>query len=329
MDSIRDRNGRCIDYARISVTDRCNYRCVYCMPEDGVSLITHENIMRYEEILFMCQILEELGVKKIRFTGGEPLLRKGLVPFLSELRRVMPNVAVTLTTNASLLSHYAASLSKIGLSGLNISLDTLDPVKFYAVTRNGHIEDVLSGIAAAKSAGIPNIKTNTVLMRTFNDDEIPEILNYAWGMGITPRFIEFMPLGDDVWSSNKFISAAEILERLKSIGEWTPKLNAEKMNSLIPLGPAKYYAENETGKSVGIIEAVSNHFCSSCNRLRITASGVMMPCLFSSNGIPLLDLIRKRDRTSVKSTILDGINMKPDWWEQMRDGKQKMSGIGG
>ena len=326
---IRDRNGRHIDYARISVTDRCNYRCVYCMPEEGVTYIPHENIMRYEEILCLCQILEELGVKKVRFTGGEPFLRKGLVPFLKEFREALPNMAVSLTTNASLLSPYADSLSSIGLSGLNISLDTLDPAKFHAVTRNGDIEDVLKGIRAAKDAGIANIKTNTVLIRGFNDDELADILNYTWGVGVTPRLIEFMPLGDNVWKSDKFIGAPEILDILGGMGEWTERLKTPDGGSATPMGPAKYYVDGRTGNSVGVIEAVSNHFCDSCNRLRITASGVMMACLFSTGGTPLLELIRNGERDAIKSAILKGINMKPDWWEETRDGKQKMSGIGG
>ena len=329
MADIRDRNGRCIDYARISVTDRCNYRCVYCMPEEGVSYISHKDIMRYEEILFLCNILDELGVRKIRFTGGEPLLRKGLVPFLKEFRTTLPNMAISLTTNASMLSGYAEALSAVGLSGLNISLDTLDPVKFHSVTRNGDIKDVLSGITAARDAGILNIKTNTVLIRGFNDDELHDILNYTWNVGVIPRFIEFMPLGDDVWKSDKFISAVEILNMLSESGNWVLQQKTAERGDAIPLGPARYYTDNRTGRSVGIIEAVSNHFCDSCNRLRITASGVMMACLFSTNGVPLLELIRNKEKNRIKSAILSGINMKPDWWEETRDGKQQMSGIGG
>lgn len=326
--AIKDKKGRSIDYARISLTDRCNYRCVYCMPEEGVSLLRHEEIMRYEEISFLSRVLRELGVKKIRFTGGEPLLRKGIVPFLIDFRKKFSDMALSITTNASLLAGCARGLSQVGLSGMNISLDTLNREKFRNITRVGNIEDVMYGIDSAIEAGITNIKTNTVLVRGFNDGELFEILEYAWEKGIVPRLIEFMPLGDDVWEKRKFIGAPEILELLRSRGDWQPLLSVGDV-SQPPVGPARYYVDSSTGKRVGLIEAVSHHFCSSCNRLRITSSGGLLPCLFAHEEIPLLSLIRCRDGEGLKKAILRGIDFKPDCWEKIRDGKARMSGIGG
>jgi cyclic pyranopterin phosphate synthase len=325
---IRDARGRHIDYARISVTDRCNLRCVYCMPEDGVPVLAHDDIMRYEEIMFLCSVLSSLGVRKVRFTGGEPLVRKGLIPFLADFRKCFPDIAISLTTNASLLERYAGRLAEIGLSGINISLDTLDPENFRQITRVGDIKDVLAGISSSVAAGIPDIKTNTVLMRGVNDGELTRLLSYAWGKGITPRLIEFMPLGDDVWRGEKFIGADEILASLtKRYGEWKP-LDESSSGAAPPHGPAKYYASPQN-RTVGIITAVSDHFCSECNRLRVTASGHMRSCLFSRAQTSLLELLRNGDTDAVKEAILSGINAKPDWWESERDGLLRMSDIGG
>lgn len=327
--AITDRNGRVIDYARISVTDRCNYRCTYCMPEEGVSQIPHEQVMRYEEIAFLCRALARLGVRKIRFTGGEPLVRKGIASFLKRFKGDFPEVAVFVTTNASLLVRFARELSEVPLSGMNISLDTIDAEKFHTITRLGDIGEVRTGIEAARARGIPNIKTNTVLIRGFNDGELPEILRFAWDNDITPRLIEFMPLGDDVWRREKFIGADEILQMLAAYGTWIPAEKKETAGGGLPLGPAQYYADRRTGKTVGVIEAVSNHFCASCNRLRVTANGSLRACLFSREEAPLLPLIRSGDQDGLEQAIRDGMNAKPECWEHLRDGKQKMSGIGG
>lgn len=330
MECLSDFRGRRIDYARISVTDRCNYRCVYCMPEDGVPLLNHENVMRYEEILFLCDVLKELGVRKIRFTGGEPLVRRGMSTFLGLFRETFPDMAVALTTNAALLEQYANDLAGARLSGLNISLDTIDSGKFRKITRVGEIEDVFRGIAAASSAGIPNIKTNTVLIRGFNDDELIDIIQYAWKQKAVPRLIEFMPISDDVWRIEQFISAAEILSMLAEKGDWlsTEATEAGDGNAP-PKGPAKYYRHAETGNRVGIIEAVSNHFCATCNRLRVTASGRFRACLFCPEETELLPFLRARDRGALMRAVREGVSRKPDSWENVRGGGLHMSDIGG
>jgi cyclic pyranopterin phosphate synthase len=238
-------------------------------------------------------------------------------------------MAVFLTTNASLLDRYASELSEVPLSGMNVSVDTADARKFREITRVGDIADVKAGIEEALRAGIPNIKTNTVLIRGFNDGELADILRFARDNGVTPRFIEFMPLGDDVWRREKFIAAGEILRILAKYGEWLPLEKQASGTGDLPAGPAKYYADAATGSVVGVIEAVSDHFCSSCNRLRVTASGNLRACLFSREEAPLLPLIRSGDLDGLKLAILEGMDAKPECWENLRDGKQRMSGIGG
>jgi cyclic pyranopterin phosphate synthase len=298
------------------------------MPEEGTRILSHNDIMRYEDILFLCRVLSSLGVRKVRFTGGEPFVRKDMISFLMTFRDSLENMAVSLTTNASLLPEYASSLAGIGLSSMNISLDTLDPIKFRKITRVGNVRDVLAGIASARSAGVENLKTNTVLMRGFNDAELPEILNFAWENELTPRLIEFMPLGDDVWKIEKFISADEILKTLGELyGGWTSLTRASR-DSALPAGPAKYYV-NSQKKIVGVIEAVSNHFCSTCNRLRITASGGLRSCLFARRETGLINLLRERDEEGLMKAILEGASEKPPNWPAERDGLQRMSRIGG
>jgi cyclic pyranopterin phosphate synthase len=298
------------------------------MPEDGVSPLTHEDIMRYEDILFLCRALGDLGVRKIRFTGGEPLVRKGFVPFLKEFRASFPGIALSLTTNASLLRRHAYELAQTGLSGLNISLDTLDPEKFRSITRVGDISDVMDGIRAALASGIPNIKTNTVPMRGFNDADLPLILSFAWENGLLPRLIEFMPIDDDVWRRKMFVGEDEILAALsRRFGAWT-QLGPDSSSAAHPQGPARYYRD-AGGRTVGVIAAVSNHFCQSCNRLRVTASGQLRACLFSRREMPLLGLIRSGDYDGLGRAILEGMSAKPQRWEQERSGALQMSNIGG
>lgn len=317
--------GRQIDYARISVTDRCNYRCVYCMPEEGVKSVSHGDILRYEEIIWLARILMSLGIRHIRFTGGEPLVRRGMAEFLVDFRREFPDIALSMTTNASLITGARAMITAARLSSLNISLDTLDPEKFASITRVGDIESVMSGISAALECGIGVVKTNTVLIRGFNDDELPRTLNFAWDKGMTPRIIEFMPLSEGLWGTDKFVGASEVLRIAGSLGNWAPVTTTGGSSR----GPAAYYADAATGRSFGIIEAVSNHFCSSCNRLRITASGNMRACLFNNEEIPLMKLIRELDEDGVIRAVTAGINLKPEEWRGAADGAGVMSGIGG
>lgn len=324
MAELIDDYGRRLNYVRISVTDRCNFRCTYCMPAEGVKCLAHGEILSYEEILQLCSVFRELGVRKFRFTGGEPLVRKGLVSFLSELKRSLPDVKTALTTNASLLSRYAGELAAAGLHSLNVSLDTLDPDKFREVTRIGDIRTVLSGIDAAKGAGIRNIKLNTVLVRGFNDGEVQALLGYARENELRLRLIEFMPLEDGVWDKSRFMSGDEILRTLPDGGAWKPLKTETDRDGM---GPAQYFLNEKSGDVIGIITAVSNHFCQDCNRLRVSASGKLRTCLFSPSETPLRELIPHPEE--LKKLILSTIKTKPKCWNDIRAGHQHMSGIGG
>lgn len=319
-----DGIGRRLNYVRISVTDRCNFRCTYCMPEEGVKCLSHKDILRYEDIAFLCRAFAELGVGKFRFTGGEPLVRRGLVPFLQQLNTEIPNIKTALTTNGSLLEEYADGLAQAGLHSLNISLDTLDPEKFRKITRNGEISRVFDGIKAAKQAGLKNIKLNTVLIRGFNDCEVERLLEFAEEQGLLLRLIEFMPLEDDVWTKDAFISGEEILSMLPG-GRWI-KDNRGGSNAD---GPAQYFVNETTGRRIGIIDAVSNHFCKSCNRLRVSAVGGLRTCLFSEAETPLKDIIESREAEKLRETLLDAARAKPRCWSDVKTGTLRMSGIGG
>jgi cyclic pyranopterin phosphate synthase len=301
------------------------------MPPEGVSPLKHSEIMRYEEITYLCGILAGLGIKKIRFTGGEPFVRKGMLSFLKDFKRNLPDISLYITTNGTLLSRFAEDLAGLSLSGINISVDTLNPERFTDMTRVGDIREVIDGVMAARGFSIPNMKINTVLIRGFNERDMWDVLDFAWSIQAIPRLIEFMPLLDGAWEEKKFISSSEMLDVLSSRGRWSPAQSGERgQAALSPAsGPAVYYVNESDGKMVGIISAVSNHFCSSCNRLRITASGQMRACLFSELERPLLHLIREGDSESIRDEILDCIETKPDRWDKSRGGRRYMSRIGG
>jgi cyclic pyranopterin phosphate synthase len=249
-----------------------------------------------------------------------------MADFLVSFREEFPGLDISLTTNASLLSRFAGTVARARLSGINVSLDTLDSGKFASMTRLGDISDVISGIAAATEHGIRNIKTNTVVMRGFNEHELPDIVKFSWNMGLLPRMIEFMPLCGDLWGREKFVPSGEIFELIKHVGDWKLKEHGHRKTAR---GPAKYYTDIRTGLKVGVIEAISNHFCSECNRLRITAAGNMRACLFNNEETPLLPAIRGKDETAAREAILAGIGLKPKKWNDAADGVCNMSDIGG
>lgn len=327
---LKDFFGRELNYVRISVTDRCNYRCRYCMPEEGVEWIPHDRIMSYEDIFFLIRVLHDLGVGKVRFTGGEPLVRKGMVPFLAKVCATLPGLRTALTTNGSTLSRYAADLVRMRLSAVNISLDTLNAEKFAAMTRGGSPGEVLDGIDALLGAGAleagMSVKMNAVLIRGFNDGDAKALIDFAGSRGIVLRFIEFMPLDRNVWSEGSFVPFREVLDKLPDASMWRP----ETENPGRFAGPARYYVHSLTGQRIGVITAVSQHFCASCNRLRVTATGEVRACLFSNEQIPILEALRSRDVAVLQKRLLEAVASKPAVGMLLnRDEPRSMSKIGG
>lgn len=306
---IKDPFGRILDYVRISMTDRCNFRCVYCMPEDGVKWIPHEKVMTYEDIYFLVGLFTEMGVKRIRFTGGEPFVRKGFISFLESIKAGYPELKAAVTTNGSLVAPLADRIAALGLDSINISLDTLDPGKFRETTRRGNLVKVLAGVDALRDRGVRPIKVNTVVMDGFNFNEIASLVAFAGARGIVQRFIEFMPLDGDVWSKAQFVPAEKILSALPDSLNW--KRVPESAGEEEPCGPSRYYQNILTGQKVGVISAVSNHFCAHCNRLRVTSLGVIRPCLFGNFGVPMLDRLRAKDGAGVKEAVMLAVARKP------------------
>jgi GTP 3',8-cyclase len=294
----QDLYHRRIDYLRLSVTDRCNLRCTYCMPEEGIPRLDHDEILSYEEILRLARIATRMGITRIRITGGEPLIRKDLVYLCANIARMPELENLSLTTNGLLLSQYARALFDAGIKRINISLDTLQRAKYAAITRRDCFEQVWSGIKAAREVGFAPIKLNAVVMQGINDDEVEDLACLTYHYPFEVRFIEFMPFqsGD---GQNRFVAADEILERLGAVA---PLLPATSQNSS---GPARHYRfPNSLGK-IGIISPISQHFCQTCNRLRVTADGKLRTCLFSSEETDLK--IPLREGASDKE-IMEGIS---------------------
>ncbi len=299
---MKDHYGRKINYMRISITDLCNLRCVYCMPEEGVKKHSHQKNLSFEEIIDLIKAGVSLGVDKIRLTGGEPLVRHGIVDLVKQIGDIAGIKDLTMTTNGILLTKYAKELKAAGLNRVNISLDTFDAEKFHQITRWGHIEDVLSGIEAAKAVGIKPIKINTVLIKGFNDNEIETFVNYTKDEEVFVRFIELMPLGESSgFAENQFLSNAEVLKRMPQL---IPVIDANKT------GPAEYYQLPGAKGRVGLINPISKHFCSECNRIRITTDGKIKPCLHSDDEIDIIAHRKKGE--SYQQILLQAINEKPE-----------------
>jgi len=290
---VNDSIGRLINYLRISVTDRCNYRCVYCMPPDGINAVGHSEIMRFEEILKVVRVAADYGVSKIRLTGGEPLVRHGIVDLVRMIRKVPGINEITLTTNGYLLAKYARELKEAGLTRVNISLDTLNPDLFQKITRNGDINSIWEGIEAVEKNGLHPLKINMVMLAGINDHEIPDFMDLTLENEWHVRFIELMPIKNQVsWGelfpdpASCYISTRKVLERYQNKG-------LKPVYQVDQIGPAKLYQIPGAKGYVGFISPVDDeHFCGSCNRLRLTADGNLRPCLMSDLEIPILDAIR-------------------------------------
>jgi len=291
------------------VTDRCNLRCVYCMPPQGVLWRPHEEILRYEEIETVVRAAAELGISKVRLTGGEPLVRKGLVDLVSMISRIPGIDDLAMTTNGILLARYAEELKAAGLQRVNVSLDTLRPERFRRITRLGELSDTLEGIAAAKKAGLVPVKVNTVVIRGLNDDEVVDFARLTFAPDWHVRFIEVMPLGDNVdWADNGYVPMGEVRARIEG-----------ELGKLVPAklvtggGPARYYRLPGAEGTVGFITPISEHFCYQCNRLRLTADGKLRPCLLSDYEIDLRTPLRQgASAEEIKALIIEGIRNKPE-----------------
>jgi cyclic pyranopterin phosphate synthase len=306
-----DAYNRPISYLRISVTDRCNLRCIYCMPSEGVPCRSHEEILRYEEIETIVRAAAELGISKVRLTGGEPLVRLGLVDLVEVLARIPGIDDLAMTTNGILLTRYAQELAEAGLQRVNVSLDTLRPERFRHITRRGRLEDVLAGMEAARRAGLAPIKINTVVIRDMNDAEVVAFARTTVEEGWNVRFIEVMPVGNGVLAAGgwreRVVTAREIRRQIEdALGELEPA----KMG--VGNGPARYYRLPGAKGTLGFITPVSEHFCYQCNRLRLTADGQLRPCLLSDQEIDLCTPLRGGAGVEeIKALLLRGIGDKP------------------
>ncbi|HEU4727969.1 MAG TPA: GTP 3',8-cyclase MoaA [Kofleriaceae bacterium] len=314
-----DPFARRIRYLRVSVTDRCNYRCNYCMPEELGERLKFESrsaVLTFEEIERLISVFARLGVRKVRLTGGEPTVRKGIVELAGRVAQIAGIEQVVMTSNGHLLRELAAPLAAAGVSAINISIDTLDPAKFHQLTGRGDLARVLAGFDAAVAAGI-RVKLNAVALRGVNDDELVALCEYAWARGAVPRFIEHMPMSDGaLYAPESELPAAEIRRRLEaalgplalplssppaSMERGTQEANPlnERKDGRVATGagrdpgPARYWRVAATGREVGIISAMTEHFCDDCNRLRLTATGALHACLGHDDAISLRDVMRR------------------------------------
>jgi len=324
-----DRANRKIEYLRISITDRCNLRCVYCMPEGGVPLIPHDEVLSYEEVLRIVRVAVKAGISKVRLTGGEPLVRKGVEGLVRDLAAIDGIKDLALTTNGLLLKKLAYPLFEAGLRRINISLDSLDPARFSTLTRGGALKDVLDGIEMAESAGFDPIKINMVPIRGLNDDEVVEFAKMTITRPWHVRFIEFMPIGArEMWDETRLVPTSETMAAVGGLGA------LEALTAGEFCGPASLYRLAGAKGIIGFISPLSDHFCAWCNRLRLTADGKLRPCLFSEYEVDLKTPLRAGCADEELSSLMGlAISEKPDG-HNMDQGikksfKRTMSRIGG
>ncbi len=315
---MQDRFSRPITYLRLSVTDRCNYRCAYCMPAEGVDKLAHTEVCSFEELTEMTAAAVACGIRKVRVTGGEPLVRKDVPTLCRAIRAIDGVEELCLTTNGSLLSVYAAALKDAGVDRLNVSLDTLDPERYAGITRGGVLQQVFDGMEAAVRAGFPYPKLNVVLMGGVNDDQIASFLALTRDKPVEVRFLELMPVGQcAAWDKNRFLSTDAVLERFPALA---PVSDA---------GTARLYRLPGHAGTVGLISPLSHRFCNTCDRIRITADGRLKPCLHSDREIPL----RGFHGEELVQRVAQGIAEKPACHDLIHAGEsathRNMNAIGG
>ncbi len=288
MTGLSDSFNRPIDYLRLSITDRCNLRCLYCMPEEGIQLSDRKEILSFDEIYKLVVAAASIGMTKVRVTGGEPLVRPGVVELVRMLAGIKGIDDISLTTNGVLLGKFAAELKEAGLKRVNVSLDSLKEDRFRYITRGGGLGEVLEGIAKAKEVGLAPVKINVVVLRGINDGEIADFGRKTIEDDWNVRFIELMPFGgQQITGPDKLVTVAEIKERLLQIGPLEP------VDGTTGGGPARYYRFPIGRGTVGFISPVTEHFCISCNRLRLTATGMLRPCLLQEKEINLREPLRQ------------------------------------
>lgn len=333
---MKDTHGRTIDYLRISLTDRCNFRCIYCMPEDGVEQLAHEDILRIEEIEQAVRVAAGMGIKSVRLTGGEPLVRKGVADLVRAISETPGIENVSMTTNGVLLPKMAADLKEAGLSRVNISLDTLDACQFRQITRRGELQQTLDGIDAALEAGFNPVKINAVAVRSLNQDYLA-FARLSIDRPLHVRFIEYMPVGESSgshgcgWGKDDVVPSEELFgiinERAGAAG--MPLLVSAGDDKPLGWGPARYFEFPGAQGTVGFISPLSRHFCSECNRLRLTADGKLRPCLFSDDEYDLRTALRNGGEDDQRAVFARALGAKPDEHHDKVGTERGMSQIGG
>lgn len=303
---LTDRFGRVHDYLRISVTDRCNLRCVYCMPEEGMEFEPDDSLLSFDEIAAVVRVLAGRGVSKLRLTGGEPLVRKNVEQLVAMLAAIPGIEDIALTTNGIHLASRAERLRAAGITRVNISLDSLRPDRFAFVTRGGDIRKVLAGLEESVRVGFAPIKLNVVLMKGINDDEIADFLRLTTERSLTVRFIEYMPIGhdDDGWRS-RYLPLSAVLEQCSAMG-WT----FGPAETIYGNGPSRNYRIAGAPGSFGLIHPVSDHFCETCNRLRLTADGHIKPCLYWTDELNVRKAIG--DDEAIERLFYRVLDIKPE-----------------
>ena len=303
--SIIDIYGRKINYLRLSVTDRCNLRCSYCMPAQGIRKHAHADMLSYEQLYRIAKSSVAIGVEKIRNTGGEPLVRNGILGFLSDLKQIPGLKKLVLTTNGVFLGDMAEDLRSAGVESINISLDSMRPEVFFSITRGGDLSKVLAGIKAAEQTGFKHLKINMVVMRGVNDDEILDFAALTINKPFNVRFIEYMPtLKEKNWQS-LMVPGDELLKRLSE------RYRMQKVTHEALDGPAvNYQIQGAVGK-LGFITPISSHFCQDCNRIRVTSSGAVKSCLFDDGKMSLKPFLENDDDVGLREALRQVANMKP------------------
>lgn len=307
MGILVDALGRRIEYLRISITDRCNLRCIYCLPSEGTRPIVFRDILTYEEIIRAVRLLVGWGIDKVRLTGGEPLMRRDITRLVQGLASIEGLLDLSLSTNGTRLAEMAFELARAGLSRVNISLDSLDPQRYAEITRGSQLERVWEGVEAAERAGLRPVKINTVIIRGLNDDEVLDFARLTLDRPLHVRFIEHMPIGArGVWEEKKVVSAAEIMDKVAPLGPLLP------VRDVPGQGPARYFQLPGAKATLGFISPLSHHFCGSCNRIRLTSDGRLRPCLFSDSELDLKELFRTgRSEEEISRLVKEAIEGKP------------------